>query len=257
MSQILRLFGASIKFIKLEGTHKDRPVEIFLKGQRIILDLVSRYCSGTLIELNISQCDLTGEIEITIRPLLLHLQKLIINECRYSQLFGQMLSKWSPDLRELQFSYDFIQQPWIRGHIFLNDMQFRDVLHQSFPKLTLISFRSIHDDIFDDIQEFLKLNPQLKKIGLVDCPNISGNIFQSIVAHVPGIESIEIDRVNRMNDSNSLKYCGRMNCLNTLKLCTFGFSGCSPIDHAFIPSLSHEIHAAKIALQHLYVYGAE
>lgn len=108
VSQILRLFGSSIKFIKLGGTCKNRPVEIFAKGQRIILDLVSRYCSGTLIELNISQCDLTGEIEITIRPLLLHLQKLIISECRYSQLFGQMLSKWSPNLRESQFSYDFI-----------------------------------------------------------------------------------------------------------------------------------------------------
>lgn len=256
VSQVLRIFGGSIKVIKLSERYDKEHVELHAKCKRIILDLISRYCSGTLSELSIDQCDLTGETETTMRPLLLHLKRLYINECKYSQSFEQMLSIFAPELQELQFSYD-LRRP-LRGPIYLHEMQFDGIWRQPFPKLTLISFRSIYAEIHHGIEEFLKLNPQLKKIGLVNCPNIHGTIFQSIVTHVPGIETMEIDRVSTIIDRNTFKYCGKLNCLNTLKLCTYGykFENCPPVHHAFIPSILYEIHAAKIALQHLYVYGA-
>lgn len=253
ISRVLRIFGVSVRSIKLyEGRRCDG--DNLPKCNRFILNLIGRYCSGTLIELDLYQCDLTGEIEKTMRPLLLHLERLIICECKYSKLFGQMLSMWSPELRGLQFSYDLSHLNYDQK--FSKGMRLDDILCRSFPKLTWISFRSICGKKTYNIEKFLKLNPQLKKIGLVNCSSIRGNIFQSIATHVPHIEAMEIDRVFKFNDSN-LKYCGQFNCLNTLKLCTMGYKKCRPLDHAFIPSILHEIHVAKIALKHLHVYAAK
>lgn len=253
IARFLRVFGGSVKFIQLYDLYPTREEHIATqsKCKRIILEMIGRYCRGTLLELELRQFDLTARNEASMRPLLLHLQKLIIVECKYSKLFQQMLSTWSPELRELYFVHDVVHPK--HGNMFSIEMQFDDILRTSFQKLTLISFRSIFGKKAYDIDEFLKLNPQLQKIGLVNCPNIHGNIFKSIATHVPNIEAIEIDRVNTLNDS-TLKYCGKLNCLSTLKLCTMGFDRRTPIDQNFIPSILNEIQEARIALQHLHVY---
>lgn len=253
ISLFLRVFGRSVKSIYMydfQSRKQEEHAETQCKCQRIILDRISRYCSGTLIELQLRQFDLTGKNEASMRSLLLQLQKLTIIECKYSKLFGQMLSTWSPELRELHFSHDVIHPS--PGRLSSIEMQFDDIFRQSFHKLTSASFRSIKVEKSYDIDEFLKLNPQLKKIGLVNCPSIHGNIFQSLATHVPAIEAIEIDRLFTLNDS-TLKYCGKLNCLSTLKLCTMGYWISAPIDHTFILSLLYEIQEARIALQHLHV----
>lgn len=255
ISRFLRVFGGSVKFIKLQDfvpTQEEHTARQS-KCNRIILDMISRYCSGTLLELQLHQFDLTGRNEASMRPLLLHLQKLIIIECKYSKLFEQMLSTWSPELCELHFYHDVVHPR--HGNLFSIEMQIEDILRTSFRKLTLISFRSIYGEKSYDLDQFLKLNPQLQRIGLVDCPNIHGNIFKSIATHVPDIEAIEIDKINTL-DNSTLKYCGKLNCLSTLKLCTMGHRRAS-IDQTFITSILYEIQEARIALQHLHVYVGE
>lgn len=248
VSKFLRIFGASVKSIKLfkypkiEEDTFNSPED---KYKKIILDLVSRYCSGTLTELEIYHCDLTGEIEVIIRPLLARLQKLLINGCEYSKLFGKMLSPWTPELRALHLSY----KP---AHRISHEMQLDDILRQSFPKLTRISFDSINGEKSYDIEEFLRMNPQLKHIGMVDCSSIHRSIIQSIATHVPHIETLEIDRIFGWSDTH-LRYCGRLNGLSTLKLCADDQFNTVLIDQTFMTSILYEIHVAKIALQHLYV----
>lgn len=249
VSKLLRIFGASVKSIKLDGMFHAKEDKLATHiYRRVILGLIIRYCSGTLSELELIDCDLTGETEIIMRPLLAHLQKLTIKGCEYSKLFGQMLSLWSPGLRELYLSYE------LRGYPLISlEMELEDILRQSFPKLTMISFGSITGENIYDIEEFLKLNPQLKKIGVVNCPSINGNFIRSIAMHVPRVETIEIDRIFKLNDT-VLKYCGKLNCLSTLKLCTYDNENRSIlIDQTFMTTILHEMHVAKIALQHLHV----
>lgn len=250
VSKFLRIFGASVKsiwlfrYLYIVEDNFNSPQH---KYKNMILDLVSRYCSGTLTELQIYHCDLTGETEVIMRPLLARLQSLTINGCDYSKLFGQMLSLWSPELRELHLSY----RPDCR---ISHEMELDGILRQSFPKLTMISFRSISGEKSYDIEEFLRINPQLTHFGMVDCSSMHGSIIQSIATHVPHIETIEIDRIFGLGNTH-LKYCGRLNGLTTLKLCFYERFNEVRIDQQFMTSILYEIHVAKIALQHLHVLG--
>lgn len=105
----------------------------------------------------------------------------------------------------------------------------------------------------NDIEEFLKLNPQLKKIELLNCENIDGRISLSIARHTPHIEVIHIDAHKAINHSN-LTYVGKLNSLNKLKLSVYTqFERI--IDTTFMPSIPHEIRRARISLQHLHING--
>lgn len=96
------------------------------------------------------------------------------------------------------------------------------------------------------------MNPQLKKIGLVNCPYIDGSIFQSIALHVPQMEAIQIDRDSAINDGSHFSI-GQFKNLSTLKL----LASCGKKDNIdkFMPSILNKLHAAEIALQHLHVGG--
>lgn len=99
------------------------------------------------------------------------------------------------------------------------EMPYNDIFHLYFPKLSMISFRQLLNLTKNDVDDFLKLNPQLRKIGQIACTSTDGGIFQSIAMHVPQIETIEIDRVSIINEAN-LEYIGQLNNLRTpLKLC--------------------------------------
>lgn len=124
--------------------------------------------------------------------------------------------------------------------------QVEDILCQSFPKLVSISFDSQSDLKNNVIEEFLALNSQLKKIGIVLCPNINGSLFQSIATHVPDIEIIQIGSDGPISN-NDLKYIGKLKYLHTLKL----FMVFPKLDHSYVLSILYEIYTAKIPLLHL------
>lgn len=79
ISKFLRNFGVLVKSIHISGPENDSKIDS--KYEKNILELVSLYCSGTLNRLDIQRIDLAGENEITLRPLVLHLQKLRLHDC--------------------------------------------------------------------------------------------------------------------------------------------------------------------------------
>lgn len=249
ISRFLRNFGMLIRFAKIHENKCQWVQKIF--------HLISLYCSGTLIGLEIWHSDITGEIERAMRPLLLHLKRLTLSDCVYSELFGKMLSLWAPVLRELHFSslFDF-KNRWSSYNGTSEEMRVDTILRQYYPKLEAISIQGIANMRSDDMDDFMKLNRQLKRIGLVNCPNVDGSIFRSIATHVPDIEGIQINRVSTINDTN-LKYCGTLNNLNTLKLCFSNYIHYNhyPPDDSFIPSILYEITAGNIPLQQLHMLG--
>lgn len=237
ISKFLRNFGMLVESIRVDGKRDDDSY------RNDIFSLISIYCTGTLTELMITCCEITGEIETYLRPLLRHIHKLSFSSCHNSQFYERMLSSWSPQLRELKFSGRLLIMP--------NPTH---ILGQVFPKLVLISFCRVSNLDNTALEGFLRLNPQLKKIGLLACPNINGSIFQSIATHVHQLEALQIDMIA---DGN-LKHFGQLKNLSTLKLWFFDVNlqpvfTCDQDYPAVMPSILHEIHAANIPLQHLRI----
>lgn len=84
--------------------------------------------------------------------------------------------------------------------------------------------------------EFLKLNPQLKKIEL----------------------KIQFDEIKIINHGN-FKYVRTLNFLHTLDIsATDRYGGSAHYDahHTALTSILNEIHAGDIPLQHLHVRGS-
>lgn len=241
ISKVLRNFGALVKSIKIHGIQCDSAVTEF-NFVRSVFDLIGHFCSCTLIELDLISCAMNAETEFSVQPLLLHIQKL---SCEYSGLFGRMLSTSTPELRELRFrNPDFFTRHFSR--------QSDGILSQTFPKLTAISFRDVSNVKNIDIEGFLKLNPQLRKIGLKNCKNIDSNIFHSIATHTPHIDTIHIDAVTRATDDSNLKYVGKLKSLKTLKL-DLSEVYVPIVDQAFMPAILNEIYVANITLQRLHI----
>lgn len=99
-----------------------------------------------------------------------------------------------------------------------HEMRISVMLRQSFPKLEYVLFSSLSKVNNNDLKEFLKVNPQLKKIGLEFCKN---NCFRCVATHVPDIETLKI----------------------------------SFRDHKIIEAILKEIHASNVSLQHLHLHG--
>lgn len=256
ISKVLRNFGAFIKYISFLGMPWEK-CETTLKNNGIkenkVIQLISLHCSGTLMSLGLSRCDITAETENTLRPVLLHLRSLTLHECKFSNFFARMLSLRTPGLRALHFACRANKS----DRYSIIEFQMEDILRQTFLNLLSITLRLLPNVNNIDIEEFLKRNPQLKKIGLLNCRNVDGGIFQSIATHAPEIEAIQIDRVSTIDDRN-LGHIGKLKSLHTLKLCTYStpsLCNVNPVDHLFMPLILHEIHASNIPLQNLHIAG--
>lgn len=130
LSKLLRNFGDLSKFAGIYET--DMPFVNQSRFEKSIFDLICLYCGGTLSELILINCQITDEIEFTLRPLLRNLQFLQMMSCKHSAIYGRMLSSWSPELRVLQASHDGLNRA--RGRVRLDE-----ILRQSFPKLELLA----------------------------------------------------------------------------------------------------------------------
>lgn len=253
VSKLLRNFGFLVKSIKVcgcsfkPGQPKSKPKSKFEKN---IFGLISLYCTGSLTELSVVSCDITVETGNTLRPMFLHLHKLSLISCRCSKIFGQTLSFWSPEIRQLKFETNIL----ISDHRWFRNID--DVLRQSFPKLMFFSLRDMSSIKNDDLEEFLKLNTQLKKIRLIGCRKIDVGCFKSMATHVPDIEAIHIGttRITYGNEQN-LESLGKLKRLNTLKLYNSleGYLS-HRVSRTFVTSVLHVIDEYNVPLQHLHVH---
>lgn len=205
ISNFLRNFGMLVKSIKIYH-HLSRCSDIAATAEHMhdVFDLITIYCRATLDELDLRDCstDINGEIENSVRPLLLHLRTLKLNRLKYSELLGRSLSLWAPELRALHIEC----ASWVSTEI-------DHILVQPFRRLETFSFSGTSDMKSNRLEEFFKLNPPVKKVGLsLECPNVDGRIVQSIASHVADIEALEISSINY----SDLKCIGKLNNLNVL-----------------------------------------
>lgn len=212
--KVLRNFGdLIIKIRKVSAYAKNSDDNLRSPYQLKTLEHLSRYCSGTLVELDLVDFVITDEITLIMRPLLENLKKLTFHDCQFSKLFLEMLPLWSSELRELKF--DCIHPLEDEEQI----LRFAG-LHQPFRELVKISFEYIDDLKNNTIEEMLKCNSQLKEIEILFCRNLDYHIFQSIGEHVPEIENmcIRLKRNARNARSPIAKYFGRLGDLHSLEI---------------------------------------
>lgn len=246
-SKILRHFGASFATIdgnKMCRKHNRWSDESKVICRQRIMELIVKYCSGTLTGLAFSGIDLTDEMLRLIRPMLGRLQKLGLFEVTIGESFVNMLPLWSPELRVLTL----LLRDNRNATAETSAMRF-DGLHQPFKKLQKISLYFAGTLKSVDIEEMLKANPQLKEIELGRCRNLDNQVVRSIVNCTPDIETLNLDP--KFLEQGDASHFG---LLRNLKILTFGFSD-PPSDLEHIVSAIREIGQANIPLKKLRLYN--
>lgn len=167
----------------------------------------------------------------------------LLNRYCYSGSLIKLRMFYSSRLTEWLHRYPFFQQ--MEQLIFEKSSKFR--LDRTYTNLTAISIELNFDITNEGVEKLLKLNPQLKKVGFVRCSNLNDHIFQSIVNHVPGIESIRMDEA--ILNGPAIKCVGKLRKLKSLELTT------EKQDYfAYFSSILREIREADIPLENLDLF---
>lgn len=228
----LRIFGASIEWLSFRGWSASES--------RRLIEIVSQCCVGKLVKLELNNIVVTNEVAFVMRPLLGRVQEVILEKLRFREILPKNLPLWSPELLDLKC--------WQCDG---ETMRFIGI-RQKLPKMESISI--IGDEHLEnsDFTEFLKQNPQLKKLELHHCNNLDNSIFQTIAKHVPYIERMGFNASECFFTTNekrkNIKYFGELSALKTL---TFQL----PEDYLYLTSIVHEIASANIALEFLALSG--
>lgn len=206
--KLQRNFGEFIEKIRQANVYK-------MAYQNRALEHLSVHCNTSLVDLELVDFKLTGRIAPKMRPVLKRLKKLTFHQCRFSALFLEMLPRWCRELQELKFDC-------IMAH---KGIDVFAGLHQSFQKLTRISFGYVDELKCNDIDEILKFNPQVKEIELLFDRHLDYRIFKSIADRVPGVEQICIRlkkytskyRTDPIGEVNT-EYFGKLRNLKTFEI---------------------------------------
>lgn len=199
-SQLQRNFGEFIEKIRQTSVYnRGASPKLRMAYQTMALEHLSVHCNASLVDLELVDFELTEKITPKMRPVLKRLKKLTFHQCKFSGLFLKMLPLWCRELEELKF--DCIM-PHKGVHIFAG-------LHQTFRKLTKISFGYVDELQCNDINEILKFNPQMKGIELLFDRHLDYRIFESIADLVPGVEQICI-RLKKYASKFRTKPIGRV-----------------------------------------------
>lgn len=107
VSTTLRNFGFSLKAMMVTGDiamAANTPTQTQFESEKYIFDLINLHCTASLNELSLERCDITKETENKLRPLFLRLHRLKLLQCSFTKRFGQMLSLWTPEIREMKLA---------------------------------------------------------------------------------------------------------------------------------------------------------
>lgn len=262
VQKCLRNFGACIKAIDLTYSRvlnidihaRHTPLEYFYQ----IFKLLIRYCcDGALTELVIDgSIFMSDDVNCLMRPIFQHLQILKLRECQMSKSFVFELSRWAPNLRELECSYIIGPNvPMMNRRRFFGETE-----TPRFPKLERIAFNTLHSVNDKHMQRFLRSNLQLKHIELFHCSGVTEDIFRSIADYVPQIETIRYCGVEtRVYD---FQHFGHFRNLRSLRL-DFSEQGWRVLrlgdNLAFfnLMAVLYEIAMANIPLEHLRLESFE
>lgn len=197
VKNIMSKFGPMIEELRL-----DCPIKFHAE----IIDLVTRYCSPRLIKLDLCEFNVTDTIAHEMRPVLRHLRQLELDSCTFGGEFLKVLAKYTRDQLDLLS---------LTGKC--SETSF-EALTQIFPKLKKLVLFGMNLSN-SDIEEILKLNPQLEQIHFGESENLDDDIFQFIAEHVPQIDALELAGVKPTGKKN-MDYLGRLRNLKSLNICT-------------------------------------
>lgn len=183
---MLRIFGASIETVKLNGECRREARQA--KYQKQIIELVRPYSVGILIKLKLCCFDIFDENAILLLPLLARVNSLILSFCHIGKLFSEKIASCSLELRSLSIQ--------------LSSKPNFGQMCQRFPKLESISCCHEWDDENGDIEEFVKWNPQLKNIHVTYS-------YQTLGYDTNSYENKNhITNFGRLHELESFKLCG-------------------------------------------------
>lgn len=144
-----------------------------------------------------------------------------------------MLPLWCPNLKELVLYFHL-------GHIVV------DSLNRNFPKLELISLGCAGNIVDDDIERFLKWNPQLVDVCIWGCELLTNRVLQLIAKYLPNVEKITLE-LEEEKSSNDLDYqfnSGELSRLTSLHLGRVKFA----------TSIIKDIAAKNIPVADLFIF---
>lgn len=239
-SKFLRNFGEYIKTIATSGEY-GRILEMQPMYQRSMCELLSLYCSGgALTGVKLFNYFISEEIALVLQPALAGIHKLELFRCKWGDLLLRKLPTWSAELLQLNLVATDRQN-------MSEPIMCYDGLHQSYGKLLELSLYNVNEIRSNNIDEFVMRNQQLKKLIFKHCVNLDDSFLQSIVAHLPQLETLRWKTDSSPNEFN-IQYFGRMTNLTSLELGVFHQSA-----ETYITRVIREISAARIPLEHLRV----
>lgn len=145
----------------------------------------------------------------------------------------RMLPLWCPNLKELVLN---LQSGHIEG----------DSLHRNFPKLELISLGSDNKIVDDNIEQFLKSNPQLVDVCIWRCKLLTSRVLQLIAKYLPNVEKValELEEENSIDDLNYQFNSGELSKLTSLHLGRVKYA----------TSIINDIAAKNIPVAHFFIF---
>lgn len=211
ISKVLRNFGESVVSIRAKGIFIRNLYRGKFSSQIIVL--ISRYCSnGNLKELSLENFNHASSsfTAQNLRTLLKHLQSLALRHGQCTKAFLKRLAHHWPKLEALAF-YN-------------------------------VSFSSQIVNV--EVEKVLAKNPQLKKIEIFYCRNVTDRILHSIATHAQQIESLKFKSFELRSSTfeRNSKHLAKLSKLKSLEIDCYGKSICSAID---------EMAAENVAIEHL------
>lgn len=194
--RMLRNFGPSITSL----------VAVALKrNNEYLVLMIIRHCGEALKSLTLQSFRINAYLGERLLSLITRLEKFGIIECHCQPSFCEKLPFNSPNLRELEFKFEYYSQ---YSNVFV-----LGGLPHTFPKLETFSMVDLENR---DLKAFLIKNRQIKTIHM-ESANGNEENFLLIAEHLPTLEHVGIvvsKRWNMENHSNLRK----MSALKSLLL---------------------------------------
>lgn len=190
----LRNFGVFIETINLYEAYGAT------ERQRLVLNKLHRYCNETLSAITLNKFDATA---IEDRVVFQRLRELNTVNCVLSERF----------LKNLPYSFPALRALHLNGVAVPTDL---GGLYQHFEHLESICLHGLPHLQNSDVHAFLKFNPQLRKVQLTACEQITESILSTFAQCTPHLENLWLNRI-RVNETY-IEHFGRLNRLRSLRL---------------------------------------
>lgn len=202
LSSVLRNFGSIMKSFKISLENLGCYSSSIKRCSIVVARILNRYCAHQLNDLTLSGFIFRADLG----------NRHMAGRGWHS---GQVKSHMHSVCSQLQKLS--IEDPWADLPLF----------YDCFPLPKLSSLKIRCGDTNESVENFLKVNSQLKELEIVECSEITGDVVRSIVQYTPQIEKIAMLEIGGTTDAGTdfienAKYWMQLTALKSLKMdCRF------------------------------------